>query len=345
MNDTFLKACRGEKVEYTPIWIMRQAGRYLPEYQSVRANIDFLALCKNPELAAEVTLQPVDILGVDAAILFSDILLPLEPMGMRLEFSEKEGPALSEPVRSKSAVERLIIPDVEEDMRFVFDTIRILRKELENKVPLIGFSGAPFTLATYMIEGGSSKNFLHTKKLMFQYGSVFRYLMEKLTDTVVSYLSAQIKAGAQAIQIFDTWAGILSPVDYKEFAFPYVKKAISDLKKEGVPIIYFVNNCAGLLKEVRKSGADVIGIDWRIDMSEAVRRLGKKLVVQGNLDPCALFLPKENLEERVKDILWEGESARGHIFNLGHGVLPQTPVENVVALVEAVHTFGRKETG
>ncbi len=343
MNDTFLKACRGEKVEYTPIWIMRQAGRYLPEYQSVRANIDFLALCKNPELAAQVTLQPVDILGVDAAILFSDILLPLEPMGMRLEFSDKEGPVLGEPVRSKSAVERLIIPEVEEDLRFVFDTIRILRKELENRVPLIGFSGAPFTLATYMIEGGSSKNFLHTKKLMFQYGSVFRYLMEKITDTVISYLSAQIRAGAQAIQLFDTWAGILSPVDYKNFALPYVKKAISELKKEGVPIIYFVNNCAGLLKEVKKSGADVTGIDWRIDISEAIKKLGKKMVVQGNLDPCALFLPKEVLEERVKDILWRGESAQGHIFNLGHGVLPQTPVENVIALVEAVHTFGRRD--
>jgi uroporphyrinogen decarboxylase len=343
MNDTFLKACRGEKVEYTPIWIMRQAGRYLPEYRAVRANIDFLALCKNPELAAQVTLQPVDILGVDAAILFSDILIPLEPMGMRLEFSEKEGPVLGQPVRSKSAVERLIIPDVEEDMSFVFDTIRILRKELENKVPLIGFSGAPFTLATYMIEGGSSKNFLHTKKLMFQYASIFGYLMEKLTDTVISYLSAQIRAGAQAVQLFDTWAGVLSPVDYKKFALPYVRKAISELKKEGVPIIYFVNNCAGLLKEIKKSGADVAGVDWRIDISEAISKLGKKMVVQGNLDPCALFLPKEVLEERVKDILWKGESAQGHIFNLGHGVLPQTPVENVIALVQAVHNFGRKD--
>jgi uroporphyrinogen decarboxylase len=345
MNDTFLKACRGEKVDYTPVWLMRQAGRYLPEYQTVRANIDFLALCKNPELAARVTLQPVDILGVDAAILFSDILIPLEAMGMHLEFSEKEGPVLNEPVRSKSAVERLLIPDVEEDMRFVFDTIGILRRELENKVPLIGFSGAPFTLATYMIEGGSSKNFLHTKRLMFQYDSIFGYLMERLTDTVISYLSAQIKAGAQAVQLFDTWAGMLSPVDYKKFVLPYVRKAISELKKEGVPIIYFVNNCAGLLKEVKKSGADVTGIDWRIDISEAIRKLGKKMVVQGNLDPCALFLPKEIMEERVKDILWKGESAKGHIFNLGHGVLPQTPVENVIALVEAVHTFGRKDTG
>ena len=343
MNDTFLRACRGEEVEYTPVWLMRQAGRYLPQYKAVRANIDFLTLCKTPKLAAEVTLQPVDILGVDAAILFSDILIPVEAMGMRLEFSDKEGPILREPIRNKSAVEKLIIPDTEEDMPFVPETIKILRKELENKVPLIGFSGAPFTLATYMIEGGTSKNFLNTKKMMFQYSGAFNYLMEKLTDTILSYLSAQIKAGAQAVQIFDTWAGILTPVEYKEFALPYVKKTISELKKEGVPVIYFVNDCAGILKEVRKSGADVTGIDWRIDISDAIKRLGKKMVVQGNLDPCELFLPKEKLEERIKDILWKGESAKGHIFNLGHGVLPETPVENVIAMVEAVHKYGKKE--
>lgn len=343
MNDTFLRACRGEEVEYTPVWLMRQAGRYLPQYKAVRANIDFLTLCKTPKLAAEVTLQPVDILGVDAAILFSDILIPVEAMGMRLEFSDKEGPILREPIRNKSAVEKLIIPDTEEDMPFVPETIKILRKELENKVPLIGFSGAPFTLATYMIEGGTSKNFLNTKKMMFQYSGAFNYLMEKLTDTILSYLSAQIKAGAQAVQIFDTWAGMLSPVEYKEFALPYVKKTISELKKEGVPVIYFVNDCAGILREVRKSGADVTGIDWRIDISDAIKRLGKKMVVQGNLDPCELFLPKEKLEERIKDILWKGESAKGHIFNLGHGVLPETPVENVIAMVEAVHKYGKKE--
>jgi uroporphyrinogen decarboxylase len=341
MNDTFLRACRGEEVDYTPVWLMRQAGRYLPEYQAVRAHIDFLTLCKNPKLAAEVTLQPVDILGVDAAILFSDILIPVEPMGMRLEFTDKEGPVLSEPVRNKSAVEKLLIPDVEDDLPFVFDTIRILRKELEHKVPLIGFAGAPFTLATYMIEGGTSKNFLHTKKLMFQNSSVFSYLMEKITETITAYLSSQIKAGAQAVQIFDTWAGILAPVDYKKFAFPFVKKAISELKKKGVPIIYFVNNGAGILKEVRQLGADVIGIDWRIDIADAIKKLGKKITVQGNLDPCALFLPKDKLEERVKDILWKGGAAKSHIFNLGHGILPQTPVENVIAMVEAVHTYGR----
>jgi uroporphyrinogen decarboxylase len=343
MNDTFLRACRGEKVEYTPVWLMRQAGRYLPQYQAVRANIDFITLCKTPELASEVTLQPVEILGVDAAILFSDILIPVESMGMSLEFSEREGPVLGEPVRNKSAVDRLIIPDAEDDMLFVIKAIKILREKLKNKVPLIGFSGAPFTLATYMIEGGSSKNFIHTKKMMFQNNRLFNYLMEKLTLTIISYLSAQIRAGAQAVQIFDTWAGVLTPLDYKMSVLPHVKKVISDLKKEGVPIIYFVNDCAGILKEIKKSGADVIGIDWKVDMADAVKQLGKKVVVQGNLDPCALFLSKEEIEERVKDILWKGEVAKGHIFNLGHGILPETPVENAIGLVEAVHKCSRRD--
>jgi len=337
MNDIFLRACRGEKVEYTPVWLMRQAGRYLPQYQAVRANIDFLALCKTPELAAEVTIQPVDILGVDAAILFSDILIPVEAMGMQLVFSDKDGPVLSEPIRNKSAVDRLIIPDAEVDMPFILETIKILREKLKNKVPLIGFSGAPFTLATYMIEGGGSRHFLQTKKMMFQNKRLFDYLMEKLTATLILYLSAQVKAGAQALQIFDTWAGMLSPIDYKNIALPYVKKIISELKREGLPVIYFVNNCAGILHEVKKSGADVVGIDWRIDIADAIKKLGKKVVVQGNLDPCALFLSEEDIEERVKDILWKGEVARGHVFNLGHGVLPETPVKNVIALVEAVH--------
>ena len=339
MNDIFLRACRGENVRYTPVWLMRQAGRYLPQYQAVRANIDFLTLCKTPELAAAVTLQPVDILGVDAAILFSDILIPVEAMGMRLAFSEKQGPLLTEPIRTKAAVERLAVPDTEGDMPFIIETIRILRKELEHKVPLIGFAGAPFTLSTYMVEGGTSKNFLHTKKMMFQHSGIFHYLMEKLTATVVSYLSAQIKAGAQAIQIFDTWAGVLTPGDYTEYVLPYIKRIVPELKKEDVPVIYFVNNCAGILKEVRKSGADVVGVDWRIDLGDAIKKLGKKMIVQGNLDPCALFLPPEKLEERVKNILWKGEAARGHIFNLGHGILPDTPVENAIALVDAVHKY------
>lgn len=342
MNDTFLRACRGEKVDYTPVWLMRQAGRYLKEYQEVRAKVDFLTLCKTPELAAKVTLQPIDILGVDAAILFSDILIPVEAMGMHLEFSDKKGPILGEPVRNKSGVDKLIIPDTEDSMPFVLETIRILRRELSNRVPLIGFSGAPFTLATYIIEGGSSKNFINTKKMMYQNPGLFSALFDKITSTVIDYLSAQIRAGAQAVQLFDSWAGILSPFDYENVIFPYVKSAIKALKKShDVPVIYFVNDCAGVLDIAKKSGADVIGIDWRVDMGRAVKGLGKKVSVQGNLDPLVLFGPKEHIEERVQDILNKAESARGHIFNLGHGILPETPVENAVAMVEAVHRLSR----
>jgi len=340
MNDTFLKACRGEEVPYTPVWIMRQAGRYLPEYQAIRAEVDFLTLCKTPELAAKVTMQPIQRFGVDAAILFSDILIAVEAMGMHLEFSDKKGPVLGDPVRTKSAVDRLVIPDTEDSMPFVIETIKILRSQL--KIPLIGFSGAPFTLATYMIEGGSSKNFLNTKRMMFQNPGLFSLLMDKITSTVISYLTSQIRAGAQAVQLFDTWAGILAPEDYKEYVLPSVKKVVAELKKEGVPVIYFVNECAALLRELRKTGADIIGIDWRIDLKDAIKGLGKKCVVQGNLDPCALFLPQEKMEDKVKDILWKGEFAKGHIFNLGHGVLPESPVENVAALVEAVHRFSER---
>lgn len=340
MNDIFLKACRGEEVPYTPVWIMRQAGRYLPEYQAVRAEVDFLTLCKTPELAAKVTLQPVEKLKVDAAILFSDILIAVEAMGMHLEFSDRKGPVLSDPVRTKSGIDRLVIPDAEDSMPFVIEAIKILRSQLN--VPLIGFSGAPFTLATYMIEGGSSKNFLNTKRMMFQNPGLFSLLMDKITMTVISYLSSQIRAGAQAVQLFDTWAGALAPEDYKEFVLPSVKRAIAELKKEGVPVIYFVNECAALLKEIKKTTADVIGIDWRIDLKDAIKGLGKKFAVQGNLDPCALFLPHEKMEDKVKDILWKGEFAKGHIFNLGHGILPESPAENAVALVEAVHRFSER---
>jgi uroporphyrinogen decarboxylase len=341
MNDTFLKACRGEKVDYTPVWLMRQAGRYMKEYQEVRAKVDFLTLCKTPELAAKVTLQPIDVLGVDAAILFSDILIAVEAMGMPLEFHDKKGPILGDPVRTKAGVDRLVIPDTEDSMPFVLDTIRILRREL--KVPLIGFSGAPWTLATYIVEGGSSKNFLHTKKMMYQNPGLFKALMEKITATVIEYLSAQISAGAQAVQLFDSWAGILAPYDYENVIFPHVKAAIKALKKFDVPVIYFVNDCAGLLKIVKKCGADVIGVDWRVDMAKAAKKLGKKYSVQGNLDPLVLFASKEHIEERVKDILFKAEPARGHIFNLGHGILPETPVENAIAMVEAVHKYGRKD--
>lgn len=349
MNDTFLKACRGEDVPYTPIWIMRQAGRYLPQYRAIRGKTDFLTLCKTPELAAEVTMQPIDILNVDAAILFSDILIPCEAMGQGLEFHEGKGPVLGPAIRNKETIDSLSVPDPEDKMNFVMDTIRLLRKELNGRVPLIGFSGAPFTTATYMIEGGTSKTFLNTKRLIYESPSLYKSLMNKITATITEYLKAQVSAGAQAVQIFDTWGGIFCPQDFREHALVYVKRIIDDLKKwmetesvEPVPIIYFVGQTAGLLEEIKTSGADVYGVDWRIDLDSAVKRLGGNAVVQGNLDPLAMFLPQDQIEDRVKDVLNRASSARGHIFNLGHGVVPQTPPENVIALVEMVHRLSKK---
>jgi uroporphyrinogen decarboxylase len=341
MNDTFLKACRGEKTDYTPVWLMRQAGRYLPEYQKVRSKVDFLTLCKTPELAAEVTMQPVDILKVDAAILFSDILVPIEPMGMKLEFSESKGPILYDPIRNDIAVSRLRRIKAEEDVPFVMETIKMLVKKLN--VPLIGFSGAPFTLATYMIEGGSSKNYVNTKKMMYQAPELYANLMEKITDTVINYLQAQIDAGVHAIQVFDSWAGILSPIDFEKYALPYVQKIVAAFKGK-VPVIYFAFNGSAMLKKVKQSGADVLGIDWRIDISDAINALGNDVAVQGNLDPCTLFGTKVLIRDRVAGILRGAKNAKGHIFNLGHGILPETPVDNAIAMVEAVHGLSSKNS-
>ena len=342
MNDTFLKACRGEEVDYTPVWMMRQAGRYLPEYQKVRGKVTFLELCKNPDLAAEVTIQPIDILGVDAAILFSDILVPLEAMGLTLEFHEKVGPVFPDPVRDRQAVDRLIIPDPEEHLGFVMDTIRLLRRELANKVPLIGFAGAPFTLATYLLEGGSSKFFFETKKMMFADPELYSSLMEKITECTSLYLKAQAAAGAQALQIFDSWAGVLAPGDFERFALPYVKQIIADLQDTGVPIIYFANNGSTLLDLSKTSGADVLGLDWRLDIGKAVEQIGPSISVQGNMDPLALFLPEKELRERVARVLEGGSRARGHICNLGHGIHQFTPPSQAKIFIDAVHELSRK---
>ncbi|MDA8162017.1 MAG: uroporphyrinogen decarboxylase [Desulfobacteraceae bacterium] len=336
MNDTFLRACMGEKVRPVPVWIMRQAGRYLPDYQKVRGTTDFLTLCKTPELAAKVTIQPVDVLGVDAAILFSDILIPVEAIGTGLAFSEGRGPVLSPPVTTDAAIKRLHAIEPEKDVPFVLETIRILRKELKNKVPLIGFAGAPFTLATYMIEGGSSKNFVNTKKMMYETPAVFNRLMNLLTDVTASYLLAQIKAGAQAIQLFDTWAGILSGPDYEKCVLPYVQRIMDSIKQTGTPCIYFVLDGGHLFEKIKLARADVIGLDWRTEIEDALKRLGP-VTVQGNLDPCALFLPEEGLKGRVDEILRQGGLARSHIFNLGHGVLPEVPYQKVKLLVDLVH--------
>ena len=344
MNDTFLKACRGEKRDYTPVWIMRQAGRYLKEYRKVREEAgDFLSLCKTPELAANVTHQPIDMFGLDAAILFSDILVVNEAMGQKLEFHEKRGPVIDNPVRTRKDLDRLHIPDPDDELGYVMATIRLLRQDL--MVPLIGFAGAPFTLATYAIEGGSSKNFLNTKRMMYQNPGLYADLMDKLTDSVQTYLAAQIRAGAQAVQIFDSWVGVLDPADFREFELPYVTRIVAGLREEfgmQVPIIYFANNSASLLKEVKKTKADVLGIDWRIDMADAAKAIGKRFAVQGNLDPLTLFLPPEKIKARVAEILEKAKPLKGHIFNLGHGVVPETPVEGVRAVVDAVHELSGK---
>lgn len=337
MNDTFLKACRGEQTPYTPVWFMRQAGRYLPEYQKIRRKVSFLELCKSPALCTEVTLQPIDIFGFDAAILFSDILIPMEAMNLELEFHEGRGPVFPQPVRSQQAVDALIVPDPEATVPFVMETIRLLRKEL--KVPLIGFAGAPFTLATYLIEGGSSKVFLNTKKMMFQEPELYHRLLQKITACTSLYLQAQARAGAQALQLFDSWAGILAPCDYEQFALPYVRTIIEDLRAmTDIPLIYFANNGATLVRHTVTLGADVLGFDWRLPIGDAIRQAGEH-AVQGNIDPIALFLPKERLEQRIKSMLVDAQDARGYIFNLGHGILPETPPDQVRIAVNAVHRF------
>ncbi len=339
MNETFLKACRGESTDYTPIWMMRQAGRYLPEYQKVRGNVTFLELCKSPELCVEVTLQPVDIFNMDAAILFSDILIPMEAMGLVLEFHEGRGPVFPNVVRDQNSLEQLIVPDADETMGFVMETIRLLRKEL--KVPLIGFAGAPFTCATYLIEGGSSKVFWETKKMMFTAPELFHGLMEKITQCTIGYLLAQARAGAQALQLFDSWAGILAPSDFQAYALPYVERIIKELQQTGLPIIYFANNGATLLEYSARSGADVIGLDWRINIGDAIKRVGNK-AVQGNIDPFALLLPKEQLRQRIKNLLEDARDANGHIFNLGHGIHQFTPPDQAKIAVDAVHELSQR---
>jgi len=335
-----LKAARGERTDYTPIWIMRQAGRYSERYRRIREKAgSFMELCRNPKLAAEVTLIPVDEIGVDAAILFSDILVPVEKMGVDVKFVEGKGPVLSK-VETLDDVERLRVPEPERELPYVLETIRIVKERLDR--PLIGFSGAPFTLATYMIEGGGSKNFINTKTLMYREPGAFHALMKKITGTTIAYLTSQVKAGVQAVQVFDSWAGVLAPDDYRVYSLPYVKETIRALRPLGVPVIYFVNNCGGLLEQARTSGADVIGIDWRVDMGKAIKRLGSNISVQGNLDPCTLFSSEDVLRSKAEDILKKARAARGHVFNLGHGILPQTSPDMAKALVDIVHELSEK---
>jgi uroporphyrinogen decarboxylase len=319
---------------------MRQAGRYMPEYRAVRAKMGFLELCKSPDAAAEVTVTAAERLGVDAAIIFADILLVLEPMGVGLEFTAGDGPAIQRPVRRGADVDRLREVDVAE-LAFVAEAVRRARAALPARVPLIGFAGAPFTLASYLIEGGGSHAYAHTKALMLGDPGAWRALMERLVRTVGAYLNAQIAAGAQAVQLFDSWVGCLAPADYRAYVLPHVRDLIASLAP-GVPVIHFGTGTAGLLEAMRAAGGDVIGLDWRIDLDAAWARLGQDVAVQGNLDPLALLAPVPEIRARAAAILGQAAGRPGHVFNLGHGIVPQTPVDHVRALVDAVHELSAR---
>ena len=331
-----MRACRREPVPYTPIWLMRQAGRYMPEYRAVRNKTTFLELCKNPSLAAEVTVTAAERLGVDAAIIFADILLILEPMGVDLEFAQGEGPVIHNPVRKAADVDRLRQLEDVSELDFVNEAIRQTRAALKPDLPLIGFAGAPFTLASYVTEGGGSKNYVHTKRLMYNDSGAWHAMMSLIAASLGKYLSAQIDAGAQAVQLFDSWVGALSPDDYHEFVLPHTRAVIESIKP-GVPVIHFGTGTAALLELMREAGGDVIGFDWRVRLDTAWERVGHDVAVMGNLDPVALFAEPDVMRAQAKRVLDQADRRPGHIFNLGHGILPETPVENVIALVEFVH--------
>lgn len=337
MWDRFLRACRREPVDATPVWFMRQAGRYMAEYRAVREKHTLLDICKVPELATEVTLQPLRAFAVDAAILFADILLPLEPMGAPFEFAAGEGPRFFEPVRDAAAIEKLRVIDPEESLAYVLSAIRMIRKELDGKTPLIGFAGAPFTLASYLVEGGKSTNYAITKRLMYREPALWNALMSKLAEVVRRYLRAQIAAGAQAVQLFDSWVGELSPLDYEEYILPHVQHILSDVEKAGVPVIHFGTGTSMLLPLMKRAGGTVIGVDTFTPLDWARERLGPSVAVQGNLEPLLLNAPRELLARRVDDVLRRAGNVPGHVFNLGHGILPETPPDAVKYVADLVH--------
>jgi uroporphyrinogen decarboxylase len=335
--DRFLRACRREPVDCTPVWFMRQAGRYLPEYRSVRSRVSFLELCKTPDLACEVTLQPVDILGVDAAILFSDILVVPEAMGLPL-ILEDQGPQFPQPLRSSAEVDKLHVPDPSRELAYVLDAIRLVKKGLAGKVPLIGFCGAPWTLAAYMIEGKTSRSWEKAKSALLGDEALAHALLGKLADALTLYLQAQLDSGADAVQIFDSWAGALAPEDYARLGAPYLARVVQGLRRRGQPVIVFGVETGELLAQLAATGADVVGVDWRVPLDEARRRVGPGVALQGNLDPASLFLPGPALEKRVLRVLEQARAAGdGHVFNLGHGILPTTPVESARTVVDLVH--------
>jgi len=343
-ESVFLRACRRESTPYTPIWLMRQAGRYQRAYREMRSKVSFLEMCKTPELAAEVTLMAVEQLGVDAAIVFADILLIVEPMGVGLTFTAHEGPAITRPVRTGKDVDALRMVNAKESLGFVMEAIRLTRRALHPRIPLIGFCGAPFTVASYMIEGCSSKDFRETKTFMYRDPGAWHSLMGWLVDAHIGYINAQIDAGVQAVQIFDSWVGCLSEMDYREFVLLHVHRLIQSIKP-GTPIIHFGTNTAALLKWLKDAGGDVIGLDWRMDLAETWREMGYDVAVQGNLDPVVLFGSIKEIRRRAKLILDQAAGRPGHIFNLGHGILPGTPVDHVMALVDFVHEYSAAQRG
>lgn len=343
MWDRFLRACRREPVDRTPVWFMRQAGRYMQEYLDIRKKYSLLEICARPEVACEVTLQPVIAHQVDAAILFADILLPLEPMGVPFDFAAGEGPVIHAPVRDRAAVERLRVIDADESLGHVMEAIRLIRAELDGKTPLIGFAGAPFTLASYLIEGGKSNNYAKTKGMMYKEPKVWGELMDKLAEVIRRYLRAQIEAGAQAVQVFDSWVGDLSPTDYQAFIQPHLKPVFDDLETAGVPVIHFGTGTSNLLELQRDTGGSVIGVDWRTPLDQARQRLGNGVAVQGNLDPHVLDAPVPLLKQRVQEVLDQAGPEPGHIFNLGHGIMPHIPPDNVRLCRELVHELSARD--
>ena len=337
-NSSFVRACKSLPVDRTPVWFMRQAGRYMPEYRAVRKQHSLLEICKKPTLAAEVTITAAEILGVDAAIIFADLLLPLEVMGLPFHFSAGEGPVIEKPVRSREDIANLRT-DRAAELGYVSEAVALVAKHFANRVPVIGFCGAPFTLASYMIEGGVSRNYVHAKKMMYNCPADWDALMRKLVAVTAAYSAEQVRAGADAIQIFDSWVGCLSVEDYRRYVLPHVTGMVKQLQKTGAPIIYFGTDSATLLPAMKETGADVVGLDWRIPLNEGWQRLDHQCAVQGNLDPVLLFADWKELKSRAEEILQSAAGRAGHIFNLGHGILPETPVENVKNLARFVQEY------
>ena len=338
MNSRFLDACRRRPTDARPVWFMRQAGRYLRQYREIRSRHGILEICKRPDLAATATLQPVEILDVDAAIIFADLLLPVEPMGLKLRYAQGEGPVIANPVRAGSDIDTLSTANTDE-LGYVGEAIQMVVRALSGRVPVIGFVGAPFTMASYMIEGGASRNFIHTKKMMYAEETLWRRLMGKIVDVLAPFASLQVAAGARAIQVFDSWAGALGPDDYVRFAAPYSRALIERIRGTGVPVIHFGTGASGFFRELHAAGGDVMGVDWRINIDQAWMDISYRSAIQGNLDPVALFAPLPELKMRITELLKRTGARPGHIFNLGHGILPETPVENVKAVVQMVREF------